>query len=272
METAQPNEPEPQPEPEGEPVVQEPEEEPVIAEPEEMPQGASPRAQQRIRELAAQRKASEDRADRLETAMAELLSSQARQSRHQEYLLSEQAARTQAEKSKQGEEALLAKFKALGFNEQDVSHWMAFESIQKAEAAEQKLKAFEEHQLRREREQLTQRYESSLRKELETQAKRFQLDAEQVEDLYEHAYALARAKQLRDPAEAVAITLKPIAKALTARPKAASKRPDAQDPMHNAISTRGRAGERRAGDSPNGSAKKRDVEDIEREWGAGRFD
>lgn len=250
------------------PETEEPKEETPVVEAAEdgPPVDASPRAQQRIRELAAERKASETENTRLREMLARLVESQQRSTALQERQHEEQAARVQAEKAKQSEADLLAKFKTFGFKDDSVSDWLAFEAVQKAEAAQRELAQFREADQRREREASVARYESTLRRELETQAKRFKIDESDVADLYEQAYAVARAKQIANPAEAVAKVLKPYTKLARPTP-VATKRPDPNDPAHQAISARGRAAERIS----KPAKKIRDVEEIEREMGAGKL-
>lgn len=251
---------------------QSPEEPQAEPAPDEIPVDASPRAQDRIRETIAERNAERERANQLQAMLEKLVQSQTRTTALQEQQYAAQAARQQAENAKQGEAAILAKFKAYGLNEHSVSDWLAFESITKAEVAERKLAAYEEAEAQRQQEARVTQYETVLKRELETAGKRFKISDEDIVDLYDQAYSLARAKQIANPAEAVARVLKPYVKLAKPAP-VATKRPDPNDPTHNAISARGRAAERRPGEKPSGRPNKiRDVEDIEREMGAGRFD
>lgn len=259
--------------PEDAPPAEQPaEEQPVVeAQGETTPEDATPRAQQRIREMVAERNAEKQRADQLQATLERLIASQTRSVTLQEQVHAEQAARQQAEKAKQDEGNLVARLKALGLREDVAADWLAFEAIQKTEAVQREIAAFRQAETQRQQETAIRDYESSLRKELVSQAKRFKIDDEDIEDLYDQAYATARAKQISNPAEVVAKVLKPYTKIAKPVPPP-TKRPDPNDPVHNAISARGRGAERQAGDTPSGRPKKRSIEEIERDMGAGRFD
>ena len=231
------------------------EEDPEPSEPvEEVPSTPS-RAQQRIQELNEQRKQAQQEAAELRAMMRDLFTAQKVQSdfaRQQiEARNAQEAQRAQALKR----EELLNSFKQLGFDESKMSDWLAFEAIQKAEAAEERARRAEMDQQQRVQAASYRAYELALANALDNSIKDLNLTKEQRDGFYEQAYLVAREKQLRDPTEAIKRVLAPVHTALVAAAKAAKPkqqmpRPDKQ--TQEVISARGRAVNRAPGQKASG--------------------
>ena len=236
----------------------------------------TPNVQTRIRELNGKKKAAEAKASTLEQTLQQFLAAQQRQQAMQEQFMREEQDRRTATKSTSERTQMLEQFKTLGFDETNVGHWLAFEAIQKAEAAT--AAAQQQAAVLQQAAQAAQvrAYENELSNQLDRNlrdaAGALRVPEATRDALYEQAYAVAAAKQLADPAEAVALVLKPLIPLL--RGKAAApkptKAPAADDARFNVMAASGRGAGQKAGQNPSGRKPKRDVEELEKhpwtEW------
>lgn len=231
------------------------EEDPDPSEPVEEDIATPTRAQQRIQELNAQRKRAETEAAELRTMMREMVQAQKFQADYaRQQIEARTALEAQQSQARQREE-LLNSFKQMGFDETKVSDWLAFEAIQKAEAAEERARRAELDHQQRIQAASYRAYEIALNVALENSVKDLGLTPEQRAGFYEQAYLVAKEKQLRDPNEAVKRVLAPVHKILqqaakAAKPKQALPKPDAQ--TQAVISAKGRAVNRTPGQKASG--------------------
>lgn len=233
--------------------VEEETEEPVI----------SNRAQDRIRELAAEAKAAKEQSFMLQRQLTELAQVQREQLQLQQRVIQEEmAARQQhlleAQRAKQLEE-----YRQLGFQDHDVGHQFGYEAlsaVQRVEQAQRQfLDNFQKQQQAAQLEVQYKAYENTLRSEVD---KALGPDVEpSVRDaIYESAYAIARVKNISNPAEAVKLVA-PIGE----RIKKATKRPQPSDTAHKVIATSGRTTGKAPGQKTSGKMpKSKELKQFER--------
>jgi hypothetical protein len=213
------------------------------------------RAQQRIQELNAQRKRAETENSELRAMMREMVTAQKFQADiARQQIDARNAHEAQLAQARQREE-LLNNFKQLGFDESKISDWLAFEAIQKAEAAEERARRAEQDHVQRVANANYRAYEIALAGALDRSIKDLGLTKEQRDGFYEQAYLVARDKQLKDPNEAVRRVLAPVQTILqrhakAAKPKPTLPKPDAQ--TQAVISAKGRAVNRAPGEKASG--------------------
>lgn len=225
-------------------------------------------AQQRIRELNDKRKAAEARASELEKTFQQFLLSQQKQQAIQEQFLQEELATRQTQQTAATRARTLEQYKALGFDETNVGHWLAFDAIQKAEAAAQtaqaQAQALQQERVQAQQQAYVNELHSQLTRSLQGKDGTALVPPATAKALFEQAYAIAATRQLANPADAVAAVVAPILPLLRPRAAKPSKAPDPNDARFAVMAASGRGAGQAPGTSASGRKPKRDVEELER--------
>lgn len=244
-------------------------EEPAAAEPESTPEEPT-RFQSRISELVDARKQAEAERDAVQTRLAQLLAAQEQTAQLQaEFLRAELAKRRESEELARQRQAL-EELRAEGYNLQDPSTWDLLEAKQVAREAKMELTKLREEQETARREASYRRYEAALETSLDETLRSIGVeDASLRSTLFESAYAIAQAKQLANPGDAVKAAVGPLLPVLKTAAKKAPKKPPTDPKVEAVISTPGRAAGGKAGTNASGKPARKGVDDLEREFGAG---
>lgn len=263
----------------------EPEADPEAPEESETPpEGISEKANQRFRKLARERKAAVEAAAatnaklaEMSVKFAELLEVQRSSTELQRSVYERAMAQQTAAESTRQRLLLEEQLMAAGYQPGTFAHDMIMRQAQETAELQRQLTAAQadfggmrQEMVAAGRLAQETRYKTVLSQQFDAALKGREIPQETRAELERQAYSVAVAQRLT-PDKATEATLRhilPLLKKAGARPPKTI--PDAQRVAHDAVATRGRTGTRRAGESVNGQGRKKTVEEIEREQGAGR--
>lgn len=225
-------------------------------------------AQQRIQQLANERrefmeisKRQAETISKLEAALARSAEIEAKRFEREEESI--RLAR-ESQRIRDYEQELIAR----GEDPANPVHQNNLQLAQTLGSMQQELKKLQAERQQAEQREAVQRYVGALRTGLDATLAGYDVSATEREGLLRQAYAIAQAYQVQDPHQAVQAALEPVIARLPKKNKTTTAKPGSKSTKVDAMtSMRGQGGKK--GNTPGGKEPKKTPEQIEREMGAG---
>lgn len=259
--------PEPQVEHEAEPAEE------IETKPE--PEAQQPRAQQRIQQLANEKRELQQHLERMEKLFErQTKADEQRAEQERQYALRQQqfeiAERERAAKALYDQHLI-----ANGQDPNAPHNQASWAALQQTGQLNQELTALKQQQAQAAEQIAVNNYVNAMNANVDEVLAEYEVSKKQIAAVKKNAYALARAQQIANPHDAVRQALEAYSDdngQIMLPKKGAKPAPKTQtktQPVDAMIAQRGSRGDAEKGQLANGKKPKRSIEQIEKDWGAG---